>query len=191
MTRPTINTRTTLEELAALVCSTLEAHGISVVLSGGAVVSIYSNAEYVSYDLDFIQTGLATRVDEAMTSLGFQKKGRHWGHPKTKYFIEFPSGPVAIGEKTIRKFAERRTRLGTLRLLPPTECVMDRLTWYIHMTDMQCLEQAVQVASRQPIDLRRIKSWARGESPRGMERFLEFKRRLEAARPRRTASRKK
>lgn len=191
MTRPTINKRTTLEELAALVCSTLEAHGISVVLSGGAVVSIYSNAEYVSYDLDFIPTGLARKVDEAMTSLGFQKEGRHWVHPNTAYWVEFPTGPVAIGEETIREFAERRTRLGTLRLLPPTECVMDRLNWYIHNTDMQCLDQAVRVASRHAVDLRRIERWARGEGPRGMERFLEFKRRLEAARPRRTARQKK
>ncbi len=48
--RPRIDARTSLEDLAALVCSTLEAHGISVVLSGGAVVSIYSDAEYVSDD---------------------------------------------------------------------------------------------------------------------------------------------
>jgi hypothetical protein len=33
----------TIEELAALVCSTLERHGIPVVLSGGSVVSIYSD----------------------------------------------------------------------------------------------------------------------------------------------------
>jgi hypothetical protein len=46
-----------LEELAALVCSTLERHGVSVVLSGGSVVSIYSNNAYQSNDLDFIQTG--------------------------------------------------------------------------------------------------------------------------------------
>lgn len=191
MTRPPINSRTTVEELAALVSSTLEAHGISVVLSGGAVVTIYSNAEYVSNDLDFIPTGFARKVDEAMTSLGFEKEGRHWAHPKTKYFVEFPAGPVAIGEETIREFAKRRTKLGTLRLLRPTECVMDRLTWYIHDTDMQGLDQAVRVARRHPVDLRRIERWARGEGPRGLERFLEFKSRLDAARRRRNATRKR
>ena len=64
--KPRISERTSLEDLAALVCSTLEVHGISVVLSGGAVVSIYSDAEYVSYDLDFVPTGLARKVDAAM-----------------------------------------------------------------------------------------------------------------------------
>ena len=64
-----IDERLSLEELAALVCTTLEEHEISVVLSGGSVVSIYSNAEYVSYDLDFTPVGLARKVDNAMQSL--------------------------------------------------------------------------------------------------------------------------
>jgi len=33
-----------------------------VVLSGSSVVSIYSNNAYRSYDLDFIQTGLARKA---------------------------------------------------------------------------------------------------------------------------------
>ncbi len=62
-----------LEELAAFVCSTLERHGISIVLSGGSVVSIYSNNAYQSYDVDFIQTGLTRKSDAAMGELGFTK----------------------------------------------------------------------------------------------------------------------
>jgi hypothetical protein len=173
-----IDEDTSLEELAALVCTTLEAHGISVVLSGGAVVSIYSDAEYVSYDLDFIPIGLARKVDGAMESLGFEKRQRHWTHPRSRYWVEFPPGPVAIGEETIRDFAERETRTGTLRLLAPTECVMDRLAWYFHGADTQCLEQAVRVATLHPVDLKRIERWARGERPHGEERFQEFERRL-------------
>lgn len=176
--KPRIDERTSLEDLAALVCTTLEAHGISVVLSGGAVVSIYSDAEYVSYDLDFIPIGLARKVDTAMESLGFEKTQRHWTHPKSRYWVEFPPGPVAIGEETIRDFAERETPMGTLRLLAPTECVMDRLAWYFHDADTQCLAQAVEVASRHPVDLKRIKRWARGEQPHGDERFREFEQRL-------------
>jgi hypothetical protein len=180
--RHRIDEDTSLEELAALVCSTLDAHGISVVLSGGAVVSIYSDAEYVSYDLDFIPLGLARKVDGAMQSLGFEKRQRHWTHPRSRYWVEFPPGPVAIGEETIRTFAERETRTGSLRLLAPTECVMDRLAWYIHDADTQCLEQAVRVATLHPIDLKRIGRWARGERPHGEERFREFEQRLREAR---------
>lgn len=66
---PEIDEQMSLEEIAALVCTALERDGIEVVLSGGSVVSIYSNAEYVSYDLDFIPIGLPRRVDRAMKSL--------------------------------------------------------------------------------------------------------------------------
>lgn len=173
-----IDENTSLEDLAASVCTTLEAHGISVVLSGGAVVSIYSDAEYVSDDLDFIPIGLARKVDGAMKSLGFEKQQRHWTHPRSRYWVEFPPGPVAIGEETIRNFAARETRAGTLRLLAPTECVMDRLAWYFHGADTQCLEQALLVAARHPVDLQRIERWARGERPHGEQRFREFERRL-------------
>jgi hypothetical protein len=174
-----IQEQTSLEEVATLVCTRLDEHGISVVLSGGAVVSIYSDNEYLSYDLDFIPTGLARRVDQAMESLGFEKQQRHWRHPRSRYWVEFPSGPVAIGEEVIHEFADRRTAAGVLRLLRPTECVMDRLAWYFHDSDRQCFDQAIQVARRHPIDLARIERWSENERPHGTERFREFERRLQ------------
>jgi hypothetical protein len=96
--------------------------------------------------------------------------------------VEFPAGPVAIGEETIHEFDERESATGVLRLLRATECVMDRLVWYIHEADTQCLEQAVRVASLHPVDLKRIEPWARGEGPEGLERFRDFTRRLKEAR---------
>jgi hypothetical protein len=177
-----IDERMSLEQVAALVCTTLDRHGIPVVLSGGAVVSIYSDDEYVSYDLDFIPTGLARKVDRAMESLGFEKQQRHWRHLRSRYWVEFPAGPVAIGEERIHDFAERESKTGTLRLLHPTECVMDRLAWYFHNADRQCLEQAIRVSRRHPVDLRRIERWARKERPHGPERFREFARLLRESR---------
>jgi hypothetical protein len=174
----------TLEEVATIVCSALSENEISVVLSGGAAVSIYSDNEYQSYDLDFVPTGLARRVDRVMESLGFVKRSRHWVHPRSAYWVEFPSGPVAIGEEVIHDFAELESPAGLLRILHPTECVMDRLTWYIHNADLQCLDQAVEVALRHPIKLKRIERWAAGEGPNGPTRFREFRARLKAARRR-------
>jgi hypothetical protein len=165
-----------VEELAALVCSTLERHGVRVVLSGGSVVSIYSDNAYMSYDLDFVQTGLARRIEPAMEEPGFHKDGRHWTHPRSRFLVEFPPGPVQVGDATVTAFAERSTRLGLLRLLAPTECVMDRLAAFFHWNDRQCLEQALAVASRQPIDLARIEEWSRRET--ALERLREFSDRL-------------
>jgi hypothetical protein len=176
-----IDEHSTLEEVATLVCARLDADKISVVLSGGSAVSIYSENEYESYDLDFVQTGLARRVDRAMEALGFERQQRHWVHPRNPYWVEFPAGPVAIGEEIIHDFAERRSPAGMLRVLHPTECVMDRLTWYFHNADRQCLEQAIQVARKHPVDLERIERWSAAERPHGAERFQEFQRLLNAS----------
>ena len=50
-------------ELAAYVHDHLRKTGIDVVLSGGAAVGIYSQGEYVSKDIDFVNTNF-TRQDE-------------------------------------------------------------------------------------------------------------------------------
>lgn len=166
------------DEVAALVCTELEDHGIQVVLCGGAVVSIYSENEYESNDLDFVPLGLARKVDGAMEALGFRRRERHWVHPKTRYWVEFPGGPVQVGDSIVREFAERPTAVGVLRLLHPTECVMDRLAGYFHWDDPQCLDQALAVARREPVDLRRIEAWARSEGKLAAERLRDFLDRL-------------
>ena len=174
----TIHRDLSLEALGAAVCTALAERGIDVVLTGGAVVSIYSSNAYQSDDLDFIIRGLFKRVDEAMTSLGFSKtRARYWTHPQTTYYGEFPPGPLEISGEPVRDIAERRTPEGTLRLLPPTECVMDRLTAYYYLDDPQGLEQAIAVARAQPVDLRKVERWSRNEDQ--LAKHAEFVRRLQ------------
>jgi len=154
----------TIEEVAALVCTTLSQHGIRVILSGGAVVSIYSHNEYQSKDLDFIIEGISKQVAPAMQELGFTKEaGRHWTHPRTEYWVEYPPGPVQVGDTIVTEYAEITTSVGVLRLLAPTECVMDRLAAYYHWNDPQGLDQAIRVALQCDIDLDRIKAWSKRE----------------------------
>jgi hypothetical protein len=154
----------TIEEVAALVCTTLEQHGIRAILSGGAVVSIYSHNEYESKDLDFIVEGIAKQVAPAMQVLGFTKAiGRHWIHPQTEYWVEFPPGPVHVGDAIVTEHAEITTSVGVLRLLAPTECVMDRLAAYYHWNDPQGLDQAIRVALQRDINLNRIEAWSKRE----------------------------
>ncbi len=167
----------TREEVAALVCTTLERHGIQAVLSGGSVVSIYSDNQHESYDLDFVAIGLGRSAVVAMSELGFKADGRHWVHPDTPFWVEFPAGPVQIGEMLVTRFAERTNRFGTLRLLHPTDCVMDRLAAYFHWNDTESLEQALLVARSQPIELDRVAAWSDAEG--GSAKFAEFARRLE------------
>ena len=65
-------------EFASYVASKLRECGITVVLSGGSCVSIYSDDKYVSMDLDFIEVGLFSRtaVTRCMRSLGFVEMNR-------------------------------------------------------------------------------------------------------------------
>ena len=114
----------TLEEVAAIVCEALDRAGIPVVLSGGAVVSIYSDNAYQSFDLDFVRQGLARRVDGVMNELGFHRKELHWTHPDSPFWVELPPGPVQVGDAIVNEFAELRTRVGRLRLLAPMVFLM-------------------------------------------------------------------
>lgn len=165
------------EQLAALVCSALGRHGVAVVLSGGGAAAIYAPNPYESMDLDFIPIGLSRRVDATMLELGFRKEGgRHWTHPETAFGIEFPPGPVQVGDEVVHEFAERHTSHGTLRILTATDCVMDRLAWYFHANDEQGLEQAMAVAAANEVDLDRIEAWSKRE--RADAKFERFRTRL-------------
>ena len=173
-----ITASTTIEELAAIVSTTLEASGIRAVLSGGAVVSIYTNNEYESSDLDFVSSESTSKIAAAIASLGLRREGRMFSHPETPLFVEFPAGPLAIGDELIREtdVGERRTPAGTIRLLTPTQCVMDRLAAYFHWNDRQSLDQAVMVASSQEISLAKLHAWARREG--ASDKLRKFKQEL-------------
>ena len=175
----TIHEKLGVLEVAAVVCSALARSGVRAVLSGGAVVSIYSDNAYESKDLDFIVEGIAKKVDPAMEELGFRRQaGRFWTHPRTEFWVEFPSGPLQVGHAPVTEVDEMETPVGLLWLLPPTECVMDRLAAYYHWNDSQSLDQAVAVAARQSVDLDRIRAWSRGEGAGAETRFERFVRTL-------------
>lgn len=166
------------EELAGLVCQTLRNAGITVTLTGGACVAIWSGGRYVSHDLDFVEEGPVPprKLREALGRLGFEKKGRHFVHPETPFFVEFPTGPLTVGDQRVEAVSERSTPAGTLRLLSPTDCVKDRLAAFFHWNDGQCLEQALLVARAQTVDLEELRRWSRSE--RGEKKFRIFEERL-------------
>ncbi|KPK46218.1 MAG: hypothetical protein AMK72_10070 [Planctomycetes bacterium SM23_25] len=152
-------------ELAAYVATCLEAKGFRVVLSGGACVTLYSRNEYVSFDLDFIREGVV-RVYElrpALEEIGFVKEGRHFRHPQTRLFLDFPGGPLAVGGQPVGRICTMSFSTGVLRLLSPTDCVKDRLANYYYHGDRQSLEQALLVAKTTPVDLGEIERWSAAE----------------------------
>lgn len=146
---PGINASSTLQDVAAIVSSSLEHAGIAATLSGGAAVSIYSNNEYQSKDLDFVTGALIADLTPVLTGLGFVHTGvprmSQFSHPLIGWFIEFP----------------------------PTQSVMDRMAAAIAWKDAQSREQAVLVAANNDIDWNDLQVWFKneGQSDTEFERF--------------------
>jgi hypothetical protein len=152
-------------ELAAYVAAEFRRRKIKVVLSGGSCVSIYSREKYVSADLDFVTETFTKRavIKMAMESLGFREEDRCFRHPDAAFLVEFPPGPLGVGEEPVRQINEIKTATGIVRIISPTDCVKDRLVWFYHNNDTECLEQAVLVAENNDVDLAELKRWSQVE----------------------------
>lgn len=154
-----------IEELAGLVCETLERAGITTTLTGGACVAIWSDGQYASRDLDFIEEGPVPRrqVKAALATIGFEEKDRYFVHPETEFFVEFPTGPLTVGDERVNKVETRDTGAGRLRLLSPTDCIKDRLAAFFYWNDTMAFEQALLVARAQTADFADLRRWAKAE----------------------------
>lgn len=165
-------------ELAAYIGAAFKEINVNVVLSGGSCVSIYSSEQYVSMDLDFVNAGFAKRhvISGVMTELGFYEENRYFYYPGCKFTVEFPSGPLGIGEEYAIQVDEITVETGSVRLLSPTDCVKDRLSWYFHANDLECLRQACLVASMNDVDLVNIEAWSKKEDKH--DAFLAIREKL-------------
>jgi len=163
----TIDAETTIEALAACVSQTLDAAGIKATLSGGAAVSIYTDNEYESNDLDFVTAARRDALAAALESLGFTLADdrRHFSHPGTDLYLEFPPAPLQFGNRVVEHDDVPRldTPWGPLRVITPTLCVMDRLAAYWHWQDRQSWDQAVMVARHREVDYGALDAYAQSE----------------------------
>ncbi|MCD4757703.1 MAG: hypothetical protein K8R39_05490 [Arcobacteraceae bacterium] len=155
-----------MPELASYVCSKLEEKDIEVVLSGGSCVEIYSRGDYTSYDIDLINRYNDTffKIKSVMESLGFKEEGKYFVYEGTPFYIEFPSGPLGVGDAPVTTIEQLTTKYGTLKLLTPTDCIKDRLAAYYHWDDPQSLTQAVWVAQKNDVNFEELKKWSKNEA---------------------------
>ena len=147
-----ITEKTSLSELASIVSETLEDAGIIATLSGGAAVSIYTRNRYVSRDLDFVTLARVDELSKALEPLGFKQTGRPrlsvFEHPLSRWYLEFPPAPLGFGSTYVdpSQCAPVDISVGRLRIITPTQCVMDRLVAAATWNEPQSLEQALLVA---------------------------------------------
>ncbi len=179
----TLTSDSTLPQVALAVGALLTRRGIRAVLTGGACVSIYNTGTYVSKDADFVlQNNVRQQaLDEAPGELGFERRGDRYVHPGIRFFIEFPPGPLSIGEDlAVRPVEIAVAGTGPALALSATDSCRDRLAAFYHWNDRQGLRLAVEVARKQTVDLDVVKAWSFSE---GMaEKYEEFAR--EVRRPR-------
>jgi hypothetical protein len=175
----TINSESTLVEVAAIISHALTEAGIAATLSGGAVVSLYSNNKYQSKDLDFVTAASVAELSPVLECLGFVHIGTprfsQFAHPGIRWFVEFPPTPISFGNLYVRHedCSMIETEAGRLQIITPTQSVMDRLAAAIAWNDAQSREQAVLVARNQAIDWDALREWFsnEGESTDEYERF--------------------
>jgi hypothetical protein len=182
-----ITRRSTLKHVAAAVAKALGDARVSAVLTGGACATIHSRGAYQSEDLDLVLQSAPSQqtLDAAMASAGFTRKGDTYRHPATRFFVEFPRGPLSIGADLDVAHSSIVVNGVRVTLLSATDACRDRLAAYFHWKDRQSLDTAVAIAVRNRVNLARVKAWSVQEG--AATEFDEFAGKVKAARAARRA----
>ena len=160
-----LTANSTLAETVVAVAHALKAAGIRAVLTGGACAGLYSDGAYQSFDVDFVlQSPVAqTALDAALAALGFVRDHDHYVHESCRFWVEFPAGPLGVGDDAVVEPVDLRVGRARVLALSATDSCRDRLAAFYHWDDRQGLETAVEIARHQSVDLKRIHQWSRTE----------------------------
>ncbi|HQX80745.1 MAG TPA: hypothetical protein PKW63_03255 [Vicinamibacterales bacterium] len=173
-----LSRHSTLRHVIQAVSSSLRRHRVQAVLTGGACASLHSKGDYLSHDLDYIIRNNVSRnqVDQAMRAVGFTRAGAEYRHADVEFFVEFPKGPVAIGDDDLVEPVEIRVGSVKVLTLSATDSCRDRLSAFYHWNDLQSLRVAAAIANRRPVNIEAIRAWSIKEG-RATE-FRQFEREI-------------
>ncbi len=188
-----LSAKSSLADVAVAVGDALRRAGIRAVLTGGACAHIYTTGAYHSVDVDFVlaESPTAEALGAALAPLGFKRHRDRYAHAAVPFVVEFPRGPLGIGEDFgIRPVWKSRRGARTLAL-SPTDACRDRLAAYYHWNDRQSLKVAVAIAVRNRVALPKIRGWSRDEGHEGRHAIFasELDRARLASRAKRRTSR--
>lgn len=110
----------------------------------------------------YSETGSPTH---ALETLGYRREGHDYVHVESSFQLEFPPGPLAIGDDLVTAWVTLHDGDRLLHLLSPTDSCRDRLAAFYHFNDRSALEQALSVytANAGRIDLGTIEAWSARE----------------------------
>jgi hypothetical protein len=163
-----LTARASLADVAVVVGDALPRAGIrAAVLTGGACAHLYSGGSYVSPDAHFVLGAPCSRkdLDRAMATVGFVRDRDRYVHAVVPFFVEFPRGPLGIGEDVRIHPVWRKHRTAKTLALSATDACRDRLAAFYHWNDRQSLAVAVAVAIavRHRIAFAKVRGWSRRE----------------------------
>ena len=161
--------------VAAIIAEEFRKRGISSVLVGGAAVAFYTMEGYVTKDIDMILAGdTKTDIEEVMIILGFKRTStyRHFEHELYKFVVEFPPGPVQVGNKVIEKVNEIDLGRRKVKIISIEDIIMDRIIAGVEWRDENSIAQAKLLwqFNQSEIDTTYLKEFAKKE---GYEKELK------------------
>ena len=177
-----LGARSTLGDVAAVVGDILRRRGIPAVLTGGACAHDFTGGRHSSVDVDFVLQSEVSQdaLDSAMAEAGFRRHRDRYVNPRVRFYVEFPTGPLAVGhDSEIRPVLRRRGGHAYLAL-SATDACRDRLAAWYHWDDGASLGVATRIAVRNRVSLARIREWSEREG--AIQKFETFRARLAAAR---------
>lgn len=98
-------------------------------------------------------------------SFARQDAGRHFTSPHTDFLIEFPARSLNFGETSapFNSAELLETSHGVLKVITPTQSIMDRLGAYFYWGDRSSLDQANSIAGSNLIDWDELFDWVENE----------------------------
>ena len=90
---------------------------------------------------------------DAMRALGYRELGGVYHHNANMFTVEFPPGPLAVGQDLVRSYETIGRSDELLHVLSRTDCVRDRLAAFYLFADRSALAAAIGVIRSGPVDL--------------------------------------
>jgi predicted nucleotidyltransferase len=131
--------------VAAAISAAFEQRNIHAVLVGGTVVEYYTAGGYTTADIDMVLPPLEKKeIETVMEELGFERfeDYRHWLHPQLPIPVEFPPGPLQVGQLLIQEVNEIEIEKIRLKILKVEDILLDRLIMAQEWEDLQAQAQA-------------------------------------------------
>lgn len=168
----------TLRQVAFIVCTALDRIGVTAILTGGSAATIWSEGAYQSHDCDFIISfhEKDAPAEDALARLGYAETGGTYRHKASPFTLEFPPGPLSVGDEILAKWETISEGDLILHVLTPTDSCRDRLAALYHWKDFSSLHVAISIARKNRVDLGKIKAWSRKEG--ASEQYAQFARAL-------------